>query len=419
MKNNIPDIRSDYNKPNYDLDKISPYTLEDPLTFLDGSKVKTPDDWQKRRREILDIFASEMYGQEPPAPEELVIELVEEKEDALAGYAVRSQYKIYFKKDKSGPSVNWLVLRPRYAKKAVPPILFLNYKGNHELIFDEEVIIPDMWIRYGDHKPPQVRGNMCNPNQDTYLPIGMILSAGYAVVTASYGEVSPDPEPHNANYGNMPESFAYTRVFELWGERDESRTDNITALGAWAWALSRGIDMVEKIPQLDASKCVLTGCSRLAKAALLATARDERVWACVPVQCGGGGATLAKRDFGENIATEMYYFPHWYCKAYKKYERNPAQLLNFDQHLLVASVAPRKLLIAGFDSPWFDTEGEYLACKAASCAWEFCGKQGLPEVPFPDDFETSAIGKDFGYYRRSEGHGIAAFDWLQILNFIK
>lgn len=418
MKKNIPDIRSDYDKPNYDADKIAPYTLEDPLTFLDGSKVTNAVQWQKRRQEILDIFAKEMFGQEPPAPEALIIDIIDEKEDALAGFAVRTQYKMYFKADRTGPALNWIVLRPRFAQKPVPPILFLNYRGNHELIMDEDVIIPDAWIRYNNPDVPKKRGVMCDPNQNTYLPVGLILSAGYAIVSACYAEVSPDPEPNNPNCGK-PEEFAYTRIFELWGKRDENRTDNITSLGAWAWALSRGIDMVEKIPQLDSEKCILTGCSRLGKAALLAAARDERVWATVPVQCGGGGATLAKRDYGENVATEMFYFPYWYCKAYKKYERNPAELLTFDQHLLVAAVAPRKLLIAGFDSPWFDTEGEYLSCKAASCAWEVCGKSGFPDVPYPDDFDTSAIGKNIGYYRRSQEHGIAAFDWLRLLEFVR
>ena len=94
-------------------------------------------------------------------------------------------------------------------------------------------------------------------------------------------------------------------------------------------------------------------------------------------------------------------------------------MFSFDQHLLVAAVAPRKLLIAGFDSPWFDTEGEYLSCKAASCAWEVCGKSGFPDVPYPDDFDTSAIGENIGYYRRSQEHGIAAFDWLRLLEFVR
>lgn len=410
-------VRVSFETVNYDPEKIAPYTLEDPLTFLDGSKVKNRDDWQKRREEILGIFAREMFGQQPPEPQELVIEKIEEKVGALAGFAVRTQYKMYFRKDKTGPSINWLVLRPRYAAKPATPVIFLNYNGNHELITDEEVIIPDTWCRGEVHTLPRKRGVMCDPNSDTVMPAGMLLSAGYAVVTACYCEVSPDPVHDETDPRYYQDVFAYTGVFELWGKRDESRTDNITALGAWAWALARGADLAESIPELDCSKMVITGFSRLGKAALLAAARDERFAVCVPIQCGGGGAKLAKRNFGENITTEMEKFPHWYCKAYRKYADDPAKLLTFDQHLLVAAVAPRKLLIGGFDSPWFDTEGEYLACKAASSAWEICGKPGLPAVDYPADYDTSAIGEYLGYYRRTEGHGIADFDWLQLLRF--
>ena len=63
---------------NYDKSKIQPYTLEDPLTFLDGRKVKNAADWAERRKEILGIFAKEMYGEEPPKPETLVTELQDE-----------------------------------------------------------------------------------------------------------------------------------------------------------------------------------------------------------------------------------------------------------------------------------------------------------------------------------------------------
>lgn len=415
----VPDIRPDYQSPNYDPEKIAPYTLEDPLTFLDGSRVTSPEDWKKRRHEILGIFAREMLGEEPPAPaaDELVTELFEEKEDALGGFAVRSQYKMWFRKDKSGPCINWLLLRPRYADKKVPVILFLNYRGNHEIIPDEAIPVYDVWYpATEDHKVVVERGSMTNPNNPTYLPIGMLLSAGYAVMSANYCEISPDPNADDVGEFDQ-KTFSYTGVFELWGKRDESRTDNTTALGAWAWALSRGLDLAERIPQLDTAKAVVTGCSRLGKAALIAAARDERFAVCVANQCGGGGATLAKRDFGENIATEMAMFSHWYCKAYDKYKRNPAQLLTFDQHLLLAAVAPRRLFIQGFNKKWFDTEGEYLACKAAGCVWEFLGKEGLPGEAYPASFETSAIGRDLAYYHRSEEHGLAAIDWFHLLNF--
>jgi hypothetical protein len=215
----------------------------------------------------------------------------------------------------------------------------------------------------------------------------------------------------------MHTPFAYTGVFSLWGERDVRRTDNITALGAWAWALSRGLDLAGRVPGIDARRNVVTGCSRLAKAALLAAARDDRFSVCVPVQTGGGGCPLAKRDYGENTSTENRWFPHWYCDAYAKYSLEPWKTMPFDQHLLLAAIAPRALLVCGFNAKWFDTEGEYLAVKAASPAWRLHGDEGMPDVAWPDDFDTSAIGARLGYVRRSEGHGISGYDWKWMLDF--
>ena len=47
-------------KVNYDETKVAPYTLEDPLAFADGTKLKDASEWPKRRAEILGIFAKEM-----------------------------------------------------------------------------------------------------------------------------------------------------------------------------------------------------------------------------------------------------------------------------------------------------------------------------------------------------------------------
>ena len=134
-------------------------------------------------------------------------------------------------------------------------------------------------------------------------------------------------------------------------------------------------------------------------------------------QTGGGGCPLAKRDFGENIATEMRAFRHWYCPAYKQFEKDPATLLTFDQHLLLASIAPRKLFVQGYDVQWFDPEGEYLSCRAASPAWTFLGRKGLPDVPYPADYSTACMGEDLAFVRRTEGHGYSAHDWTWLMDF--
>ena len=136
----------------------------------------------------------------------------------------------------------------------------------------------------------------------------------------------------------------------------------------------------------------------------------------VPNQTGGGGAPLAKRFFGENVATEMESFPHWYCRAYGKYTGNEAAL-PFDQHWLLACVAPRALLVEGFGYPWFDARGEFLACRAASSAWELNGLPGLPAGDFPEPFDESRIGPRLGYVRRGGAHGLSAIDWNWALDF--
>jgi len=421
-------------KPNYDESKIAPYTLEDPLSFADGTRLTSPDQWPARRAEILEIFAREMYGRMPPPPEAVVAELFEEGV-TLDGLGIRRQYHVWFRKDKTGPCVNWILFLPNRINgskakivdgrpvcentEKVPVILFLNYRGNQELVTDPEIPLSQAWCRnnnkYGitQHRPVEAtRARSRRTDVSSPFPLETILARGYAVMSACYGEISPDPDG-----GRKPQDkLAYTGVFELWGERDPEAADNTTSLGAWAWGLSRGLDLAFTIPELDATRSVATGCSRLAKTALLACARDERFAVCVPNQTGGGGCPLSKRDFGENVSTEMRKFTHWYCKAYGKYIDNE-QAMKFDQHLLIASIAPRAILVEGFNQGWFDTKGEWLACRAASPAWEFLGLPGLPRGEFPANYSTAAIGPRLGYVRRGGDHGMTGYDWNWILDF--
>ncbi len=408
-------------RPNYDESKVAPYTLEDPLAFADGRKVRGPEDWPARRREIVDLFAREMYGREPPPPETVECKTMEEGV-TLAGFAIRRQVRMWFRKDRSGPHIDWLLILPRHAKGPVPAIIGLNYHGNHEMLADPQVAVPDCtWLRNGDgvtdHKPTEKhRGRRCDQRADSILPAAMLVARGYAVMTACYGQVSPDPVWNDRNPADRPGNRAWQGVFELWGARDPSATDGISSFGAWAWALSRGLDLAERTGEIDARRTVATGYSRLAKSALLAASRDERFAVCVPVQCGAGGVQLLKRDFGETVAIINRAFPHWFCRAYAKYADNEENM-PFDQHLMIATIAPRGLLVLGFDDPWYDTKGEWLSCKAASPAWEILGRPGLPGGPFPAPYETRCIGPSIGYAHRTEKHGISAWDWTQILDF--
>lgn len=409
---------------NYDENKVGNYTLPDLFTFTDGSKVETPGQWSKRRDEILEIFEREMYGQMPDAPMHVVLETIEQG-STMGAYATRRQVRMWFRKDKSGPSIDWLIVTPDHIEGPVPTIIFLNYEGNHTLLNDEEILVNDDWQRNNggfyvenNKADERSRGMRLDPDLRSIVPINMLVANGYAVVSACYADISPDPNliDTDENGVTLQKEFAYTGVFDLWGKRNDKRDDNTTSLAAWGWALMRGMDMIEMDERLDENKVLLTGSSRLAKAAMLAGAFDERFPVVVLNQTGGGGVPLHKHYFGENVATMTYNFTHWYCKAYAKYVENE-ESMPFDQHMLLACMAPRALMVQGFNDKWYDTEGEFLAMKAASPAWEFLGAEGLPDVEWPASYDKSAIGNTLAYYRRNNEHGIAAIDWVWMLEF--
>lgn len=409
---------------NYDESKVGNYPLPDIFTFANGKKVKTKAQWAERRKEILDIFEREMYGQMPTAPDDIVLETIEQG-NTMGNYATRRQVRMWFNKDKSGPKVDWLIISPNHLEGPVPTIMFLNYEGNHTLLTDKEILINEGWQRNNEsfyifnHKADErSRGMRLDPNQRSIVPVNMLVASGYAVVTACYAEISPDPNEgdKDENGISLQQEFAYSGIFDLWGKRDEKRDDHTAALAAWGWVLMRGMDMIEKDAQLDEKRVLLTGSSRLAKAAMLASAFDERFPVVVLNQTGGGGVPLQKHYFGENVATMTRQFKHWYCTAFAKYANNEANL-PFDQHMLLACIAPRALMVQGFDEKWFDTKGEFLAMKAASPVWEFLGAEGLPDVEWPAAYDKSAIGSTLGYFHRDNLHGIAAIDWVWMLEF--
>ena len=396
------------------------FAPEDPLTFADGTPVANASDWALRREEIKEIFQREMYG-EIPAPMPIYVDRIDRGNTVVKGVnAVREQYRMWFKEDRSGIKIDWLVVRPRSASGPVPVILTYNYWGNHLFIYDPEVILPDCWMEtepaagISDHSAnPDWRGRFLDGDWRYAYPLDDFLRRGYALVTACYAEVAPDPE---TVAGQNERSIS--RVFDLWGPRDPSRTDNPMTLGAWAWGLMRAMDMIEDIPALDATKVMVTGCSRLGKTALLTGAFDERIALVAPVQTGSGGVPMTKHitPDKESIASETSTYTTWFCPKYATWAGRESEM-PFDQHLLLSLVAPRPLLVLGFNNLWFDAYGEFLSVQAASPVWSFLGKDSTFGDTFPETGASTAIGPNLGYAHRDGAHGVIQSDWEWILSF--
>ncbi len=379
----MDEARTQFVEFNYDESKSGEgtYTLEDPLAFADGRKLKDASEWPARRREILALFEREVYGRMPPKPDEIVTELMSEKLTADR-FALERRYRMWFRKDRSGPVIDWIVFVPRHAKQPCPVILHLNYGGN-------DTIAAGRTNHY-------------------LLPLGDIAAHGYAFMSARYTQITSD--------GMRRGGDVYDGVCELWGRRAPKHTDNPGSLIIWAWGLSRGLDLAERIAEIDAKRSVVTGSSRLGKAALLAAAYDERFAVCVPNQTGAVGVQLMKRNYGETLAGQRLSLAHWYCQAVWKYKDDPKSQ-PFDQHLLLACVAPRALLLECYHKRWFDPLGEFLSAKAASPVWEFLGVGGLGLSEMPPPYDESHVRPPFGYVRRTECHGLSPYDWKWTLDF--
>ena len=378
---------------NYDEAKVPKFTLPDPLVWNNGQRVKTAAQWKKvRRAEILELFTTQMYGRSPGRPKGQTFEVVSVDQNALGGAAVRKRVVARFAPNI--PTVEILMYLPKGAKGKVPVFMGLNLNGNHAIQNDPGVPISKTWLRPGpgvvDHHATEASRGW---EKDRW-PVELILKRGYGLVTAYYGDIDPDYDDGFQN-GVHPISYkpGQTRpAADEWG-----------SISAWAWGLQRMLDYLETDRDVDAKRVAVMGHSRLGKTALWAGAQDERFRVVISNNSGEGGAAISRRIFGETIEHLNTAFPHWFCGNYKQYTKNEAKL-PWDQHELLALVAPRPVYIASAEEDlWADPKGEFLAAQAAEPVYLLLGTDGLKST--------------IGHHIRPGKHDVLLYDWQQYLNF--
>lgn len=322
------------------------------------------------REEMLRILQREIYGVLPPPPEELTFTV---QTDTIRRFCA--------------------------GKANLDAVTATCTIGGQTFTFPFSAVIPTD----GKPHPFFVHINFRDCVPDRYMPTEELVDNGFAVLSFCYKDITSDDDDFTNGLAGV--------LFPT----DERAADDPGKIALWAWAAQRVLDWAVTRPDaFDLTRSVVCGHSRLGKTALFAAATDTRFRFAYSNDSGCSGAALARGTHGETVADICRVFPFWFCRNYLQYAGNESAM-PFDQHYLLASVAPRFVMVgsAALDD-WADPISEQLCCLAASPA-------------FPHGFvcpdRAAEIGEmfgdgDVGYHLRDGRHYFSREDWHQLIRFV-
>ena len=335
-----------------------------------GQPVSSPSQWEQRREEILKLLAQEEYGFSPQ-PVQAFGRLAEDSvRTVYGGKAVEKRFTVAFPTPKGDFSFPLYLAIPE-KNQPCPCILLINFR-------------------------PQV--------PDEYYPVEEILDAGFATACIYYQDITSDD-------GDMENGLAGCFSLSQAGETDMGK------IGCWAYGMSRAVDLLLVQPEIRKDAIVTAGHSRLGKTSLWCAAQDRRIAGCIANDAGCSGDAVTRQKAGEDIADITKAFPFWFCKAYQRY-RNREEEMPFDQHFLLAAIAPRPLAVGSAqEDEWADPVSQLLSCLAAAPAWRLLGREALAE-PYEMLRPGYALQKGWvSFHIRSGGHSLSRWDWKRYLAF--
>ena len=349
-------------------------SLELPDIFLNknGEKVKTKQEWQMRREEIKDLLQKEEYGYFPQVitPE---IKSLKKENNAFSGFTVWETLDFKFTNGVKCHSVPVNLLYPENKNEKIPFIVFINFR---------------------------------NDLPDKYLYVEEIIENGFGVATFCYKDVSSD-------------SYEWDGLAEILCEKENRTAQTFGKLVLWSYMAQRVMDYIQTLSFVDKSNIAVMGHSRLGKTAMLTAAFDERfAFSCIN-DSGCCGAAISRGKGGEDIEYITRQYGFWFCDEFKKYAKRE-YTMPFDQHFLLALIAPRAVCIGTAElDTWADTDYQYLTCMAADDAWQICGEEGFVSDYTKPDIYTKLTDGKIGFYCRTGKHFMSVRDWRLYMDFMR
>lgn len=376
-----------FNNANYDEALVPEYVLPDMMMCLDGTRVGDRQTWEsKRRPELLRLFTTYMYGRQPLPDSTFSFERQGADRIIMKGRAVRRDIMLHLTGD--GPDV---LLTLVWANDKARKKGRSGGRGNAESSRRKTIMglsfIPNDSIL-------TLRADGTRPKGAEAWQVDSVLSHGYALATFCYTDAEGD---------KARDHFRSSRLHRHFYSKGQTYPlpDEWGAVACWAWTASRALDALTAVAAdvVDINNVSIMGHSRLGKTALWAGATDRRFAAVVSVNSGCCGAALSRRCVGETLECVNEWSHQWFCGNFRQYSHRE-EFLPFDQHELLALIAPRPLIvISGTEDNWADPKGEGMSCKEARAAYRL---YGCPE--------------NIKYLLRQGPHAVLKEDWNYILN---
>lgn len=363
---------------------------------LDIPHLMTPEG----RAEAMQVLEETLYG---PWPAGLPVAISDWRiinADYLEGRGSLEELDITIGKGDGARTFQLVAAFPNMAR-AAPLVISQTFSSNCAVFPDEAVTSAD-----GDPCTARDRGAvgtfLAEQLFGEYIaeaPVDLYFDAGFVYSSFHAGDFIPDSA-----------ELAPKAMAELGGDILPTST-----LMAWAYAFSAAMDALEDDPRVDTRHTSVMGHSRHGKSALLATIWDPRIEAVVAHQSGFAGSSLSRSPTGETLARMARTYPHWLAPGAQKYAADP-DLLPFDQHLVLALIAPRRMLLGNARRDvWSDPNSSYRSAHAASAMWEAYGRRGLPDGGMRTFDATAGIT----WWLRPGGHSVVHDDIAAFISFLK
>lgn len=382
--------------------------LPDPLVCLDGRRVETTAQWvESRRPELKALFAHYMYGALPPKPDAQTFDVTAVYPDFLEGKATLKLVTIAFG-DPAAPRIDLMVVVPNARRGRAPVFLAMNFCGNHALTTDARLPLTRGWLYESCAGCVEGRATQrARGSQAADWDLGRIVDRGYAL--AAFCSTDVDSDRAEVSDG------VYAWLATQSGQTSPPEPSHRGTISAWAWGYHRCVDYLVRDRDLDAKRIAVVGHSRNGKTALLAAALDERIGLSIPHQAGCGGTAPSRGKIGESVKQINDRFPHWFNAAFKAFNEQPERL-PFDQHCLVALMAPRPVLLSNaVEDQWANPAGQFEVLRAAQPVYRLLRAGGLDAQTMPEPGRL--VASTLGYYIRPGKHSMTQGDWQVFLDF--